>query len=188
MDVQSGGLQVSTSNSLTVIEEDRSGYQQSPARTIGDTSLLSHFAMIKNQFTDNIFEPALIDTAVDISSCDFNNNEENGNDASPRRCMYIDTTDLDIVFNGACADQVCISSDHVNTLELPKCISISPDMEHLLHPTLQMKMTDSFHDNDKYMTIDFNIPDQESLAIHSRVSSKIISNKLRQSSLVNLGT
>ena len=77
-----------------VIEEDRSGYQQLPARTIGDTSLISHCTKINNQFTDNIFEPALIDTAVDHSSCDFNNNAKNGNDASPCRCMYIDTTDI----------------------------------------------------------------------------------------------
>ena len=42
-------------------------------------------------------------------------------------------------------------------------------MEHLLHPTLQMKTADSWDD--------FNIP-----------SSQIVGNKLRQSSLVNLGT
>ena len=79
-----------TSESLIV--KDRWGYQQLPVRTIGDTSLISPFTKINNQFTDNIFEPALIDTAVDHSSCDFNNNAKNGNDASPCRCMYIDTT------------------------------------------------------------------------------------------------
>ena len=73
-----------------VIEEDGSDCQQLPASTIGgDASLISHFIMINNQFTNNIFEAALIDTVADISICDFNNNEHNGNDASPGGCMLI---------------------------------------------------------------------------------------------------
>ena len=83
--------------------------------TISDnqgTSLISHFTMINNQLTDNIFEAALIDTyctAVDISSCDFNNNENNGKDASLGGCMYIDTTDLYIV------------NSNFNTCQVPDC-------------------------------------------------------------------
>ena len=89
--VQCGSSQVSSSNNLIVIEQDGSCCRQVPISTIGDASLISHFTLINNQFIDNIFEAAIIDTycaAVDISSCDFNNNENNGNDASPDGCNH----------------------------------------------------------------------------------------------------
>ena len=114
--VQCGSLQVSQSNSLIAIEEDGSCCRQLQISTIGDASLISHFTMINNQFIDNIFEAALIDTycaAVNISSCDFNNNEKNENGASTDGCIYIDTTDLHMV---TCNFNKCKVPDHGGTI------------------------------------------------------------------------